>query len=747
MAGSTDRGRPAPLARTLRRFAAGLIIAASAFAAHADPRYAALLVGVSEYPAFPASMQLAGPRNDVLALRDRLVERGISRSRIRILADGVEGAALPTREAILAALDQLAADTGSGDTVVVYFAGHGSREPASPDSVPIDSPDGLDEVLLPRDAGWWQQAPAAATGSIPHAILAREIRDRVERIEDAGAFVWAIFDACHSAGIVRGTVQGDPSGTTEVRVRGIAPEMLGVPAEALARAARTRSGDAGPSMPRVPARSRAVYFYAAQPLESTLELSLPSHHRDSRRHGLFTYTLLQSLSATASISYRQLAQSVLIRYASIDESASTTPIFAGAALDDAVLGRPGSAVRQWQLAAASALDGGDGLAVTAGELDGLEPGAILAVLPGATAADADLIGYVRVTAASANRARLQAVAYRDRGVATETALRSGAIARFVALAPSAASTLTVAADLGACSAPCRFAAALDELRRRGPEPGRNESERETSIAWVDQVDASQLVLVAVGDRLWLLPATTAGRPCAAGSEADRRACVQRLSRHAPSIVAAGDDGPRAADAILAALQSAARTSRLMRIASAMALEPEGPIRTEITLDTRASGRESYREGTVPDVAPRDHVRAVVRNSGAVAADVTVLYVDGRQGVEVVFPSAGAVNRLDPGAEIRLDLQLNASQTDGVEHLVVLAVPAQLHRERADYSMLQQAALPAGEPVRGESGHGEAGRGEASLGAGASRTAPATPRPITVRVASWRLKDRIAGAGD
>ena len=68
----------------------------------------ALLIGVSAYPAFDEEDQLLAPKNDVVLVRQMLVERGFAASNVRVLADDVPGAQLPTRRAILDALATLA---------------------------------------------------------------------------------------------------------------------------------------------------------------------------------------------------------------------------------------------------------------------------------------------------------------------------------------------------------------------------------------------------------------------------------------------------------------------------------------------------------------------------------------------------------------------------------------------------------------------------------------------------------------
>ena len=152
----------------------------------------ALLIGVSGYPALPERLRLQGPRNDVQRLRQILLQRGLAPARLRVLADGVPGAALPTRANILAALDELARDAQADDVVVVHFAGHGSRQPAADGS-------GLAPVFLPLDVGPWD----GGARSVQNAIGSPELRAALDRIGDRGAFVWAIVDACHSAALVR----------------------------------------------------------------------------------------------------------------------------------------------------------------------------------------------------------------------------------------------------------------------------------------------------------------------------------------------------------------------------------------------------------------------------------------------------------------------------------------------------------------------------------------------------------------
>ena len=684
--------RPGPaLCRWLGRcgaLAGWWLVVATACAAGAGDQ--ALLIGVSDYPTLPADKQLKGPRNDVPLLRDALIERGMPPAAIRLLADGVAGAALPTRDNILTALDGIAGSVQAGDQVVLYFAGHGSQQPVDPQSpYAADEPDGLFETFLPRDVGRWQQPPARRAGVVHNAILDHEIRSRVDRIGVQGAFVWAIFDTCRSAALVRGAA--DAAGVT---LSGVAPALLGVPAAVPGWSAVPGPHDTARPRPAVP--PTAVYFYAAQSTEGTPELRLPTRQPDAQVHGLFTYALLQSLAGGAGMSYRQLAQAVLLRYGAIGEGSAITPQFSGSGLDTPVLGRAAPPVRQWRLRAPpEPTDAASPLVLAAGELSDLRPGAVLAVLPAPASATAAALGFVRVQQATAHTAQLVPVAYAGLGAAPLVLLRTGAVARLVLPAPRTG--LAVQADLAACAQPCRFAPALDKLRTASPQPPA------ARLTWLADGEPADLRLVAVDDRLWLLSPAAPGRPCSNGMPAQRSACAWALSRSNPAISAtATATADQLAGIIEADLAAAARALDLLRPASQSPPDP-GVLQTEITLQSQGGATRPYLDGTVPALRSGDAVRLTLRNAGAVAVDVTVLHVDARYGIQAVYPPAGAMNRFVAGATAQLVLGLDGRMTSGLERLVIIASATGTHQERADFSALSQPALRADEVVRGQAG--------------------------------------------
>lgn len=252
----------------------------------------ALLVGVSGYPSLPEARRLRGPRNDVPLMRDALLRAGMSAAGVTLLADGVPGSrALPTRQAILSAMADLAARATPGDWVVVYFSGHGSQQPQP--RLPAGSgahrePDGLDEIFLPYDIGDWD----GRAGGVRGALVDDEIGAALAAITARGARVWAIFDTCHAGDMAR-SWQGAAPGVSH---RNVPPDALGVPATAGALPSPRRTPTAPPG--------GAVVFYAAQPDEPALEEPLPEagaagapgSGAQRRVHGYFTWLIAQALA-------------------------------------------------------------------------------------------------------------------------------------------------------------------------------------------------------------------------------------------------------------------------------------------------------------------------------------------------------------------------------------------------------------------------------------------------------------------
>lgn len=156
----------------------------------------ALLIGVNTYPHFECRRQLGGCVNDVQIMKDALTRRfGFQEDRIRVLTN-MEA----TREAILAAFEDLVGQAGENENVVVHFSGHGSQIPDGPEN---DEPDGYDETLVPCDSG---RAPYPNRD-----ITDDEIHEWLKRLMCRTRYVTLIIDCCNSGTILReGKARGLP---------------------------------------------------------------------------------------------------------------------------------------------------------------------------------------------------------------------------------------------------------------------------------------------------------------------------------------------------------------------------------------------------------------------------------------------------------------------------------------------------------------------------------------------------------
>lgn len=719
------------------------LLAATAGAATVPARMRALLVGVSEYPSLPADKQLHGPRHDVPRWRELLMQRGVPAGEITVLADQVPGAELPTRERILGQLDRLAREARPGDMLVLSFGGHGSQQPVPAGSPhTAEEPDGMFEIFLPRDVQGWS---GGAGGQVRNAILDHEVRATVDRMVASGASVWVVFDSCHSATMVRG------GGADGVRARQVAPSDLGVPADALRRAAQ-RAGSAMPSRPAAPpaaaggvAPGSAVYFYAAQTREVTVELPLPLGHPHRQPHGVFSHLIAEALDGGGGLTYRQLAQQVLARFGSVRE-ARNTPIFAGTGLDQPVLGQDAPPVQQWRLESTAPL------ALSAGALAGLTPGSMLAVLPSAASPMEQVIGYARATQVDLARSTLEPVAHAGKPAAAADALARGVVARLVQSVPDL--RLSIATDLSKCEAPCLFEAAIRQLQEgtgTAALPG---------IAWSASREPARLLLKAVGRRLWLLSPAWARHPlCTDQPAATRSACESAIAENFVSITVGTSATPSGlAGTLRQSLAAVAKAERLLRVA-AMANRSAFAKQLAVTIRVSRAGAPAVpiehaslrclgtSASIVPCLRAGDVVELELGHRGSSPVDVSVLYVDSRHGVGAIFPRDGAVNRLDPGVSVRTRMTLT-DDTLGLERVLVFAieVPGR-HGDRVDLSFVAQASLPSAEVTRTAGTDADDVRRlfrEAGFGAGLTRSAEAAPVPARVGAVSqaWQVtRDR------
>jgi hypothetical protein len=652
----------------MRRRLATLLAAAAWLAPAADARAErhALLVGVSRYAVFAGEerWQLAGPANDVQLMRMLLERRGFAAPSVRVLADGVAGAMAPTRAAILGALDGLAGRVAPGDEVVLYFAGHGSQMPADPQTPQGRAEnDGLHEIFLPADTGRWNPV----TRRVDRAIVDHELVERLDAMTGRGAFVFAVFDTCHSATSLR-AVPGSAA-----RWRRVEPEALGVPADVRALAPRSspvpRPAGAAQAQAGTGAGAGAggfVAFYAAQTTELTPELPLP-RGTDGTVHGLFTYTLAEALASAPAVSYRQLAQFVFARYAAQNLN-TPTPLVTGTGLDAPVFGGTAvPALRQWPLRLAPA-----GARIDAGRLDGIDVGSELDIVPGPLAPPSARLGRLRVIAATATTALLAPPEPAGASALELTRLSPQAMAR-------SAGPPRIALQLRVATAPTADDSDANAMRRAiDAIASRPEG---IDIAWVGPEQAHDLRLHVAQGRIWMVPPSGQWRTEGPGIT--------------PSLAL---DGAALPERLQTQLQRLGRSLNLLRIAdAAQAAAAERTFQVQAALMPARGTRRSIDEWQSADARDGDLVELEVRNAGRRAVDLTALYIDADHGITVLYPNPqGASNRIEAGDRDKVVARIDAT-TRGVERLVLIAVEAQPGGDRRDFSFL---ALPRLGEARG-----------------------------------------------
>lgn len=674
--------------RRLSRLRLGVLLAGAMFSTAGAAAQYALLVGVSRYPELAPEHQLQAPANDVRLMREVLVQRGFEAAHIEVLADGVQGAQPPTHGAIVSALQRLGARVRKADTVYLHFSGHGSLQhldPRAATPVPRWQP-----VFLPRDVRAWSGSAAAA---IPNAITDTALRGLIDRINDAGAFVFVVFDACHSARLVRGAAAGGEG--ARLRWRHVDPGALGmsgepplqalpvwfVPGQREAAGATRGASTPGATEPDR-GRGQAAYFYAAQSLE--LAASLPQ--RTGGRpvwHGLFTWHIAQALALGEPLTHRQLGQHILSRYDQLPAT-TATPLFSGDGLDEAVFGRRAPSVRQWPVQRFH-----DQLALPAGALSGLAEGALLALLadplapaeaaasgaaPGRTSQPVPrgTLGFVRLRTLEADRAALEPVAWLGWAAPVATALPPGIWARLAFNPP--AFGLRVAIDSSRCPGKCAAARAIELLRRDGV-PG-------VDVRWVEGAHAD-VTLRGSQRGVHLLLAGVEPPNSAWGA----------WSHAATSASDAAVDALR--EELAGAIHRVARMRNLLQLAARLATRAQ-PAGLELRLKAKRQGST-----TEVQVTPDQFVQARAgdllilegHNAGGDPLDLAVFWLGADQGVRRIFPlDARDSPRLAAGERLRpIGIRIDPGSA-GTERLLVLSMPMRRGHEARDFRFLEQPPL-------------------------------------------------------
>lgn len=356
-----------------------------AFVAPVRAEVRAVLVGVSDYDDTIGLTDLKGPANDVTLLMDVLQARGVTD--ISLLADGVDGGQRPTRDAILAALADMANRAGPGDLVYVHMSGHGTRQ-GDPQG---DETDGLDEVFLPADTA----RAEPGTNLIPNAIVDDELGRAVRAIRATGADVWLVLDSCHSGSGLRAASPGTATRFVDPAVLGVDIHTSHQSEDQIIEAETDQADDATGGF---------LAFYSARSSEVAREVNFSTEPGDEVWYGLFTAKLAARLQSGANLSYRQLFQAVLsdMNGDTVPGAARLqTPLWEGTLIDAAVFGgRATSGLRRFAVT---------GDAVQAGLVQGLSDGTVLGLVADAADDPDAIVGYAQMEDTSATRAYLRPV--------------------------------------------------------------------------------------------------------------------------------------------------------------------------------------------------------------------------------------------------------------------------------------------------------------------------------------------------
>ncbi|MGD9914591.1 MAG: caspase family protein [Rhizobiaceae bacterium] len=682
--------------------AAGFLPLRSAMAQ--KPRtYHALLVAVTKYPHLPQKNWLIGPNHDSLLLYDYLTAKGgFKPENVTVLADYQDAgdatitgptppsAGSPTNAAIKEQFAALAkriedeAAAGGGDAFVyIHMSGHGANQPQRKAG---DETDGLDEIFLPADT----QMCSDIKDGLPNALVDDDIKSSLDAIRATGAFVWIVFDCCHSGSATRDVLPPGEEMDRKVEFLDVVdPSIQEEARAAMARAGSSEGtrgvGDDGERKPglQVVAPTGAesilpgglVAFYAAQTIETTPEMPLPKGDPDATRYGLFTYTIISKLTEAENrrITYRQLGHAVLQQY-SADGRPRPTPLFEGV-LDAPVFGTERIPQElQWPITVSGA-----SATIPAGTLHRLTPGTKLAILPEPISEMSEAVGYVEVKSAKNLTANVYPVAFDDKPALKLADLPANAYARVAEFAvdyklvvarPDKSEGLDAEVALANQVLDQLAADADAKFRIQLVEPG---AEADLRFAVLKE-NAINNAAMDASDKpaLWFLPASG-----------------QLAEGQRPPLVAIDVSNPeKLKKGVGDNLLTIYRATSLSRLAAASDYTPEQVTITFNIKRADTGAEEPLAEASVPFVKPGDQVHLSAKNLSSKLVDINVLYI----GSDYSITHMGA-QRLEKNSELNEGLLEITDTSFGMERMIAVLTEAPAQSEIEDLSFLQQGGVP------------------------------------------------------
>lgn len=250
--------------------------------------------------------------------------------------------ACATRAAILKALNEMIDRSRPKDTLLFYFAGHGSQYADQE----YTQSSGYNGTILPTDA---RDPAAEGEGD----ILDRELRGIKERAVAKGVYFVTIFDSCNSGTATRDGSAGQSRNVPPLRAK--PPERPATPA------------------PVGPGGGYWVHLAAAQDGEQAQEVGTVG-----KREGVFTTALIETMRAMPAATFRDIIREVQAKLA----LSSQTPMAEGS--KDGLKASFGNAAGQGQTFDAEF--SGAVVILKSGRLSGITEGSVFALYsPGSVA--------------------------------------------------------------------------------------------------------------------------------------------------------------------------------------------------------------------------------------------------------------------------------------------------------------------------------------------------------------------------
>ena len=254
------------------------LLACLIFSGAASARNVALLVAVGQFrdPALK-SFELKGPAIDIDSVQQTLTSQwGFAPADVLALRDQEA-----TRERILAEISALEKRTVKGDTVLIYFSGHGTSANADDNSFDLPYATG---AWVPYDLDY-SSLPAANKSLV---VGRRDLVPRLKRLDEGGRWVVVVSDSCYSGQVVRSFGQS----FSHTRFLPMNARDLGIAHVAAPISAR-------PQPPPYPYQ-HVILLSGASDSETGADISTPqallqAPTLDGKYHGAFTDAFLRLL--------------------------------------------------------------------------------------------------------------------------------------------------------------------------------------------------------------------------------------------------------------------------------------------------------------------------------------------------------------------------------------------------------------------------------------------------------------------